>query len=101
MTSFDISSSAARTARGIRRGMAAAGIPSRRGQITDSISFMFRSDRVRQTVQAAYDIARYITEDPASGLPDEADVAGPQAASLDLDLFHLQYIGSSFGVFDQ
>ena len=41
-----------------------------------------------KTVQAAYDIARYITEDPASGLPDEADVAGPQAASLDLDLFH-------------
>lgn len=48
----------------------------------------FSPQAVRQTVQAAYDIARYITEDPASGLPDEADVAGPQAASLDLDLFH-------------
>ena len=41
---------------------------------------------VEQTVQAAYDIARFTAEDPAAGLPDEADVAGAAAAGRNLDL---------------
>jgi PmbA protein len=40
---------------------------------------------VRQTVQAAYDIARFTAEDPVAGLPDPEDVADSYA---DLDLFH-------------
>jgi PmbA protein len=45
----------------------------------------FSPAAIRQTVQAAYDIARFTAEDPVAGLPDEQDVAndGP-----DLDLFH-------------
>jgi len=43
---------------------------------------------IEQTVQAAYDIARFTAEDPAAGLPDEADVAPPKVAARDLDLFH-------------
>ncbi|MEY2683117.1 MAG: metalloprotease PmbA, partial [Pseudomonadota bacterium] len=45
----------------------------------------FGPDAVRQTVQAAYDIARFTAEDPVAGLPDEVDVANDQP---DLDLFH-------------
>ncbi len=45
----------------------------------------FSPDAIRQTVQAAYDIARFTAEDPVAGLPDEADVAEQH---LDLDLFH-------------
>ena len=45
----------------------------------------FGPDAVRQTVQAAYDIARFTAEDPVAGLPDEQDVATDQP---DLDLFH-------------
>ena len=41
---------------------------------------------IEQTVQAAYDIARFTAEDPAAGLPDDADVAGAAAASRNLDL---------------
>jgi PmbA protein len=41
-----------------------------------------------QTVRAAYDIARFTAEDPAAGLPDEADLAHGEAAVRDLDLFH-------------
>lgn len=48
----------------------------------------FSAAAVRQTVQAAYDIARFTAEDPVAGLPDEADVA-PEADRLrDLELFH-------------
>ena len=43
---------------------------------------------LRQTVQAAYDIARFTAEDPAAGLPDADDLASPQEAARDLDLFH-------------
>ena len=42
---------------------------------------------IAQTVQAAYDIARFTAEDPVAGLPDEADIASAEAAP-DLDLFH-------------
>ena len=47
----------------------------------------FSPAAVRQTVQAAYDIARFTAEDPAAGLPDAADIA-PQAEHRDLQLFH-------------
>jgi PmbA protein len=43
---------------------------------------------LEQTVRAAYDIARFTAEDPAAGLPDEADLATPKEAARDLDLFH-------------
>ena len=43
---------------------------------------------LEQTVRAAYDIARFTAEDPAAGLPDEADLATPEMAARDLDLFH-------------
>jgi PmbA protein len=45
----------------------------------------FSPDAIRQTVQAAYDIARFTAEDPVAGLPDAADVAD---SAPDLDLFH-------------
>ena len=48
----------------------------------------FSRQALEQTVRAAYDIARFTAEDPAAGLPDEADLAGPDEAALDLDLFH-------------
>jgi PmbA protein len=47
----------------------------------------FSEQAVRQTVQAAYDIARFTAEDPVAGLPDAADIAGA-AEQPDLDLFH-------------
>lgn len=43
---------------------------------------------VQQTVQAAYDIARFTAEDPMAGLPDAADVSAPADRSRNLDLFH-------------
>jgi PmbA protein len=43
---------------------------------------------LEQTVKAAYDIARFTAEDPAAGLPDDADLALGAAATRDLDLFH-------------
>lgn len=45
----------------------------------------FTPDAIRQTVQAAYDIARFTAEDPVAGLPDEQDVANDYP---ELDLFH-------------
>jgi PmbA protein len=48
----------------------------------------FSPAALKQTVQAAYDIARFTAEDPAAGLPDAADLATPQEAARDLDLFH-------------
>src|SRR5450830_869599 len=45
----------------------------------------FSEGAILQTVQAAYDIARFTAEDPCAGLPDEADIA---TAQPDLDLFH-------------
>ncbi len=43
---------------------------------------------LKQTVQAAYDIARFTAEDPAAGLPEAADLATPAEVAMDLDLFH-------------
>ena len=45
----------------------------------------FSADAIRRTVQAAFDIARFTAEDPAAGMPDEADVA---TEVPELDLFH-------------
>ncbi len=45
----------------------------------------FSTQAIEQTVQAAYDIARFTAEDPMAGLPDLRDVAKKQ---VDLDLFH-------------
>jgi PmbA protein len=47
----------------------------------------FSSAAIEQTVQAAYDIARFTAEDSFAGLPEEQDVAQP-AQQPDLDLFH-------------
>ena len=48
----------------------------------------FSRAALEQTVQAAYDIARYTAEDPAAGLPDADDLATPEEAARDLDLYH-------------
>lgn len=55
---------------------------TRRGNASTSD---FSKAAIAQTVQAAYDIARFTAEDPVAGLPDEADVA---TEHRDLDLFH-------------
>jgi PmbA protein len=47
----------------------------------------FSHAAIEQTVQAAYDIARFTAEDPVAGLPDAEDIAGPDEQP-DLDLFH-------------
>jgi PmbA protein len=60
-------------------------IGKRRGNASTSD---FSRQALEQTVKAAYDIARFTAEDPAAGLPDEQDVATPEQAMRDLDLFH-------------
>ena len=55
----------------------------------------FSPAAIRQTVQAAYDIARFTAEDPAAGLPDAQDIADSYP---DLDLFHPWAIGSEEAV---
>ena len=47
-------------------------VGQRRGNASTSD---FSEAAIRQTVQAAYDIARFTAEDPVAGLPDAADVA--------------------------
>lgn len=47
----------------------------------------FSRAAIVQTVQAAYDIARFTAEDPFAALPDAQDIAGPAAQRSDLDLF--------------
>lgn len=48
----------------------------------------FSPAAIRQTVQAAYDIARFTAADPAAGLPEREDLASEEEVALDLDLFH-------------
>jgi PmbA protein len=48
----------------------------------------FSAEALKQTVQAAYDIARFTAVDPAAGLPDADDLATMAEAARDLDLFH-------------
>lgn len=62
---------------------------SKRGNASTSD---FSPTAIRQTVQAAYDIARFTAEDPMAGLPDAADVAQHQP---DLDLFYPWAIDST------
>ena len=59
-------------------------VGQRRGNASTSD---FSRAAIEQTVQAAYDIARFTAADPVAGLPDEADIARP-AEQRDLDLFH-------------
>ena len=59
-------------------------VGQRRGNASTSD---FSEAAIRQTVQAAYDIARFTAEDPVAGLPDAQDIAGPDEQP-DLDLFH-------------
>ena len=51
----------------------------------------FSQSAIEQTVQAAYDIARFTAADPIAGLPDLRDVA---TRYPDLDLFHPWSINS-------
>ena len=60
-------------------------VGQRRGNASTSD---FSAAAIEQTVRAAHDIARFTAEDPAAGLPDDADMAGTAAAGRDLDLFH-------------
>jgi PmbA protein len=48
----------------------------------------FSAQALRQTVRAAWDIARFTAEDPCAGLPDAEDLVSPAEAARDLDLFH-------------
>ena len=59
-------------------------VGQRRGNASTSD---FSHTAIEQTVQAAYDIARFTAEDPVAGLPDAGDIAGP-GEQPDLDLFH-------------
>ncbi|MFN4120875.1 metalloprotease PmbA [Acidovorax sp.] len=59
-------------------------IGHRRGNASTSD---FSTKAIEQTVQAAYDIARFTAEDPVAGLPDADDIA-PADMHRDLQLFH-------------
>jgi PmbA protein len=59
-------------------------VGQRRGNASTSD---FSKAAIEQTVQAAYDIARFTAADPFAGLPDTDDIAGP-GDQPDLDLFH-------------
>ncbi len=60
-------------------------IGQRRGNASTSD---FSDAALRQTVQAAYDIARFTAEDPAAGLPEAQDLATADEVARNLDLFH-------------
>jgi PmbA protein len=59
-------------------------VGQRRGNASTSD---FSRAAIEQTVQAAYDIARFTAEDPVAGLPEAGDIAG-EHEQPDLDLFH-------------
>ncbi len=59
-------------------------VGQRRGNASTSD---FSHAAIEQTVQAAYDIARFTAEDPVAGLPEAGDIAGPDEQP-DLDLFY-------------
>jgi PmbA protein len=60
-------------------------VGQRRGNASTSD---FSRAAIEQTVRAAHDIARFTAEDPAAGLPEADDLATPDEAARDLDLFH-------------
>ncbi|MGE4243204.1 metalloprotease PmbA [Ramlibacter sp.] len=64
---------------------------NRRGNASTSD---FSRKAIEQTVQAAYDIARFTAEDPVAGLPDREDIAAAHE-HVDLDLFHAWDIDSA------
>jgi PmbA protein len=59
-------------------------VGKRRGNASTSD---FSKAAIEQTVQAAYDIARFTAEDSFAGLPEADDIAQP-GEQPDLDLFH-------------
>jgi PmbA protein len=59
-------------------------IGQRRGNASSSD---FSAAALKQTVRAAYDIARFTAEDPVAGLPDAEDLATPAEVARDLQLF--------------
>jgi PmbA protein len=63
-------------------------VGKRRGNASTSD---FSDAAIKQTVQAAFDIARFTAEDPVAGLPDLEDVATHHP---ELDLFHPWQINS-------
>src|SRR3954471_437683 len=63
-------------------------VGQRRGNASTSD---FSAKAIEQTVQAAFDIARFTAEDPVAGLPDPEDIA---TEHRDLDLFHPWAISS-------
>jgi PmbA protein len=66
-------------------------IGNRRGNASTSD---FSTAAIEQTVQAAYDIARFTAEDPMAGLPDAEDIVPESQQRQDLDLFHTWEIDS-------
>ena len=48
----------------------------------------FSRAAIEQTVQAAYDIARFTAQDPFAALPDARDIAPASRQRTDLDLFY-------------
>ena len=60
-------------------------VGQRRGNASTSD---FSTAAIEQTVQAAYDIARFTAADPFAALPDANDVAPPSEQRTDLDLFY-------------
>ena len=66
-------------------------VGQRRGNASTSD---FSKAAIKQTVQAAFDIARFTAEDPMAGLPDARDVQASQDQRTDLDLFHPWLINS-------
>jgi PmbA protein len=60
-------------------------VGKRRGNASTSD---FSNAAIQQTVQAAYDIARFTAADPMAGLPSSKDVATESKQRTDLDLFY-------------
>ena len=59
-------------------------VGQRRGNASTSD---FSQAAIKQTVQAAYDIARFTAADPFAALPDAQDIAQPSEQRTDLELF--------------
>ena len=59
-------------------------VGKRRGNASTSD---FSKAAIHQTVQAAFDIARFTAEDPFAALPDAKDIAPPSKQRSNLDLF--------------
>jgi PmbA protein len=60
-------------------------VGQRRGNASTSD---FSTQALRDTVHAAFDIARFTAEDPMAGLPEEQDLSLDEASRPELDLFH-------------